>query len=217
MENRGSPIFPTRILRLSFNTFLVALTSLVLALPASAGTRILALGDSLTEGYGIAAEEAYPAKLAHLLRQAGLKEVEVLNAGISGSTSASAVSRLKWHLRTKPYLLILALGANDGLRGKKVAELRKNLSDTIELAQKNGVRVILAGMQVPENMGRAYAREFAALFPELAAKYRLKLIPFLLEGVAGDPARNLPDKIHPNEKGHSIIADTVFRTLRPLL
>lgn len=187
------------------------------ALAAEPIRRILALGDSLTEGYGIAPEDAYPEVLERLLKQGGQASIEVINAGISGSTSASAVGRLKWHLRAKPDLVILALGANDGLRGLNLDETRKNLAATIELAKKNGIQVLLAGMQIPPNYGKEYTRKFEAMFPSLAAEYRVPLIPFLLQGVGGEPKLNLEDGIHPNEKGHQRLARNVLQSLTPLL
>jgi acyl-CoA thioesterase-1 len=178
--------------------------------------RLLMLGDSLTEGYGVAREEAYPAVLEKLIHDAG-KNWVVVNAGISGSTTASGVSRLKWQLKTKPDLMILALGANDGLRGLKIEETKKNLAQTIELAQKEKVPVVLAGMLLPPNYGEKYRSDFAKMYVDLAAKYHLRKIPFLLEGVAGKRELNQADGIHPNPEGHKIVAKNVYQAIKDLL
>lgn len=179
--------------------------------------RIVCLGDSLTEGYGLAPEQAWPDLLQVALRRESWPHAEVINAGVSGSTSASAVSRLKWQLRHKPDILVLALGANDGLRGIAPDETRKNLAAAIDLAQSSGIVVLLAGMKMPPNYGPEYTRQFEATFTELATEKHVALIPFLLDGVAADPALNLPDGIHPNANGYEIVARTVARYLRPLL
>ncbi|MBL8992349.1 MAG: arylesterase [Spirochaetia bacterium] len=177
---------------------------------------ILCLGDSLTEGYGVDTEVAYPALMEIEIKKKGYP-YRVVNAGISGSTSASAAGRLNWFLKTKPEILILALGANDGLRGLSVSEMSANLSKAIEVGKQSGAQVILAGMKIPPNYGPDYAREFEAVFPILAKKYDLVFIPFLLEKVGGEPGLNQADRIHPNEKGHVILAQTVLKTLLPLL
>jgi acyl-CoA thioesterase-1 len=184
---------------------------------AGAETRILCLGDSLTEGYGVEHEAAYPARLERRLKELGHSDVRVTNAGISGATSASAVSRLKWQLRERPEILILALGANDGLRGISVAEMRKNLDEAIALALDSGVRVLLAGMKLPPNYGPEYTRDFERVFTELAAERKIALIPFLLEGVAAHPELNQADGIHPTSRGYEIVTETVLDYLRPLL
>ena len=189
------------------------LTSLLvfsLSAPAFA-INILCLGDSLTEGYGVAKAEAWPAVAESILREKKF-DVTLVNAGISGSTSASAQSRLRWHLKSKVKFdwMILALGANDGLRGQPVNGVRKNLESAVDAARKAGVKkIILAGIQVPPNYGKKYATEFAAMYPELAKALKLSLIPFLLEGVAAKPEFNLPDGIHPNASGHKIIGQKV--------
>ncbi len=175
-------------------------------------TKILILGDSLTEGYGISKQKAYPHLLQEKFNKKGHK-VEIVNAGSSGSTSASALGRLKWHLQSKPNVLVLALGANDGLRGVRVLSMKKNLEQTIELAKKNEMTVYLAGMKLPLNYGKSYREAFERVFSDLAKEKNVKLIPFLLENVAGIKKYNLPDGLHPNEKGHELIADTVFKIL----
>jgi len=174
--------------------------------------RILALGDSITEGYGVALNEAYPARLQELLRQRFQKStrpIEVLNAGVGGSTSASGLARLRWHLRARPDLVLLALGANDMLRGYPPGETEENLRKTLALARQSRVPVILAGMKVPPNYGADYRGRFEAIYPRLAREFRVPLIPFLLEGVAGVRELNLEDGIHPNEKGQEKIARQV--------
>ena len=183
---------------------------------AEAERVIVCLGDSLTEGYGIAPERAYPTLVERMLRDRGYA-ARVVNAGISGSTSASAVSRLRWQLRSRPEIVVIALGGNDGLRGVDVAATRANLSAAIELAQKSGARVLLAGMKLPPNYGPEYTAAFEAIFPALAKEHGVTLLPFLLEGVAADPALNLPDGIHPNERGAEIVARNVFASLLPML
>jgi acyl-CoA thioesterase-1 len=184
---------------------------------AAGAPRIVCLGDSLTEGYGLAPEQAWPTLIQESLRREGWPQAEVVNAGVSGSTSASAVSRLKWQLRRKPDVLVLALGANDGLRGIAPDETRKNLAAAIDLAQTSGIVVLLAGMKMPPNYGPEYTKQFEGTFTALAIEKNVALIPFLLDGVAADPAFNLPDGIHPNAKGYEIVARTVTGYLRPLL
>lgn len=177
---------------------------------------VLVMGDSLTEGYRLGKEEAYP----YLMEQEFKKkhpDIKIINGGISGSTSASAPKRLEWYLRAKPDIMILALGANDGLRGLKVEETEKNLDQVIVKAKKLGIQIILAGMRMPPNYGKEYTQRFDAMFPALAKKHNLKFIPFILEDVAAKPALNLPDGIHPNPDGHKVIAKNVMKYLGPLL
>ena len=197
-----------------------ALLSLFLAASGAAradGERVVVcLGDSLTEGYGLAPEQAYPRLLERLLRVEG-RDVRVVNAGISGSTSASAVARLRWQLRSDPDVVVIALGGNDGLRGVDVAATEANLSEAIALAVEHGAAVLLAGMKLPPNYGHEYTEAFEALFPALAAKHEVALLPFLLEGVAADPELNLPDGIHPNARGTEVVARNVHDALLPLL
>ena len=183
---------------------------------ADAGMTVVCLGDSLTEGYGVAPEESYPSVVERRLNADGY-DVRIVNAGISGSTSASALSRLRWQLRAKPDLLVLALGANDGLRGVAPDATRQNLAETIQLALEHQVRVVLAGMTLPPNYGPDHVAAFEQIFPALAKRYDLPLIPFLLEGVAARPELNLADGIHPNAEGHLWVAENVLSVLRPLL
>jgi acyl-CoA thioesterase-1 len=184
--------------------------------PIAARPRIVALGDSLTAGLGVRPQEAYPALLQLRVDAAGLN-YEVVNAGVSGDTSAGGLRRLDWALQGDVRALILALGANDGLRGLPPGQLRQNLAQMIETAQARDIAVVLAGMEAPPNFGRAYVVEFHEVFPELAQRYRIALVPFLLEGVAGLGAMNQPDGIHPNAEGARLVADNVWAALRPVL
>ena len=172
--------------------------------------RILFLGDSLTAGLGVKKNQAYPAVVAQLLRQQGYSEFQIINGGISGATTAGAASRLKWHLKAAPHVLVLALGANDGLRGLSLDTMAKNLDDTITLALENNLCVILAGMKIPPNYGPDYTRRFSQTFRDLAGQHGIALIPFLLENVGGVRNMNQADGVHPNAAGHRQIARTVL-------
>ena len=182
-----------------------------------AETTILMLGDSLTEGTGVEKTNAYPYLVEQILKAQGFLAIKVINGGVSGSTTASALSRLRWYLRERQDILLLALGANDGLRGLPTIQIKNNLAETIELSLRKGIRVVLAGMRMPPNYGKDYTVQFEKVFHELAKEYDIPFIPFLLEGVAGDPKLNLPDGIHPNERGHQIIAQLVYKTLVKLV
>ncbi len=208
---------------------LVAATIVVLAIAASSiGTLaapadratdapvIVALGDSLTAGFGVAPDEAFPARLEERLRREGYA-CRVVNAGVSGDTSAGGLRRVDWVLRTKPDVVIVALGANDGLRGLSVSSLRDNLEAIVRRVQASGARVLMAGMRMPPNYGAAFTEEFAAAYRDVARRTGIPLLPFLLDGVAANPALNLPDGIHPNADGHRIIADRVWPHVKPLL
>ena len=179
--------------------------------------RILILGDSLTEGYGVSAQQAFPSLLEKKLNDEFFSDknssYEIINAGISGSTSSGGVSRIEWLLKSKPDFLILALGGNDGLRGVPIEETKNNLEKIILAAKSKDIPTLLAGMKMPPNYGIEYTREFSKQFEDLANQEDVPLIPFLLEGVGGDPAMNLPDRIHPNPAGHQKIAETVFQNL----
>lgn len=177
---------------------------------------ILFLGDSLTAGYGLDEGQSFPSLLERRFDAEG-RDIRVLNAGVSGSTSASGLSRLQWYARSNPDLLVLSLGANDGLRGLGVDEMKANLAEIIETAQAAGMQVVLTGMLVPPNMGPEYSEAFAAAFPELAERYDIPLLPFLLEGVAAVPELNQSDGIHPNLEGTRRVADHVHDFLLPLL
>ncbi|MCA6073555.1 arylesterase [Fulvivirga sedimenti] len=176
--------------------------------------RILFFGDSLTAGYGLSEEQAFPALVEKQLQQRG-GNYEVINAGLSGETSAGGNSRIDWILRQKIDILVLELGANDGLRGLPLEQTRQNLQSIIDKtrAKNPDVQIVIAGMQVPPNLGEDYASGFRKIFPELAKNNNAVLIPFLLEGVAGDKSLNLPDGIHPNPKGHQIVASNVLKAL----
>jgi len=177
--------------------------------PAAARPRIVFLGDSLTAGYGLDASEAYPSLIQDRLRLAGL-DFEVVNAGVSGDTSAGGLSRIDWSLDGDVRVLVVALGGNDALRGLGTAELERNLSRTIERARGRGVRVILAGMEAPPNLGPAYTSAFRAVYRDLASRHGVALIPFLLDGVAGDARLNQADGIHPNAAGSKRVADLAW-------
>ena len=161
-----------------------------LVLPAYAQHKVIIIGDSLTEGYGVSKDKAFPALLEKKLQQNGHKELEVVNAGISGSTSASGPKRLLWLLKSQPKAVVIALGANDGLRGLSVENLKKNLSEMVKLAQKEKIPVLLVGMKVPPNYGKKYEKKFEQAFLEVAKKYKVPLMPFLLMGVGGEKGLN---------------------------
>ncbi len=195
---------------------LVLLLALASAALAAEAPLVLVVGDSLTEGYGLDPEEAYPAVMEKLFKEQG-RTVRVVNGGISGSTTANATQRVRWFLKAKPKVVVLALGANDGLRGLKTEESRKNLESAIKLARENGVQVLLAAMKLPTNYGAAYRASFEQMYQRLAKEQRIPLLPFLLEGVGGVPAMNQPDGIHPNQAGHKKIAENMVRALGPHL
>ena len=187
-------------------------------LAAAEPRTVLFFGDSLTAGYGLDPDEAYPALIQKKIDDAGLAW-RVVNAGLSGETTAGGLRRLDWILRQRVHIFVIELGGNDGLRGLAPETTRTNLQTLIERirARYPDVVVVLAGMQLPTNMGPEYIRQFAAMYPELAEKNRAVLIPFLLDGVGGVPSLNLPDGIHPTAEGHRIVAETVWRVLQPLL
>ena len=176
---------------------------------------IVALGDSLTSGHGLAADEAYPAALDEMLEGARLPFI-VLNHGVSGDTTAAGVRRLAAALDERPAILILALGANDGVRGVPVAQVRSNLEAIIQAAQAQDVAVLLCGMEAFPIHGFEYSLEFHRLFPALAAKYGILLVPFMLEGVMGNRAMLQPDMVHPNAAGAARIARIIWPHLQPL-
>jgi len=177
---------------------------------------ILAFGDSLTAGLGVQPNTAYPARLQRKLDTLGSK-YRVVNMGISGDTTAGGRARMKAALQQRPSIVILELGANDGLRGLPVSQMQINLEQMIQDFQKGGAKVVLAGMTLPRNYGDVYVKSFEDVFRGLAKKYDLPLIPFFLEGVAGDPKYTLPDLIHPNADGYALVTDIVMKTLKPLL
>ncbi|MBL7834677.1 MAG: arylesterase [Cyclobacteriaceae bacterium] len=179
---------------------------------------ILFFGDSLTAGYGLSPDEAFPTLTGQQLTKNG-KNVKIVNAGLSGETSAGGLSRIDWVLRQPIDVFVLELGANDGLRGLPVDQTKKNLQAIIDKvkAKNPAVKVVVVGMMVPPNMGSTYSSQFTAVFPELAKKNKASLMPFLLEGVAGDEKLNQADGIHPNIEGHKIVATNVTKVLMPLL
>ncbi len=183
---------------------------------APARPRIVAFGDSLTAGLGLLEQEAYPAVLQRKIDAAGYN-YEVVNAGVSGDTSASGLRRLDWALEGDVRILIVALGGNDALRALPVTELRRNLATIIEQAQARGIQVILAGMEAPPNFGRDYVVAFHQVYPALAKQYGVPLLPFLLEGVAGVDRLNQNDGIHPTAEGARLVADHVWPVLEPML
>ena len=196
---------------------LLVVIALVPAAPARAQEPVIvALGDSLTAGLGVTAEEAYPALLEARLAREGF-HYRVVNAGVSGDTTAGALRRLDWVLRARPVVVVVALGANDGLRGLPVSAMRDNLVTIVTRLRGAGARVLLAGMRLPPNYGADYTREFAEAFAAVARQTSVPLLPFLLDGVAGRAALNQPDGIHPNAAGQRMVAETVWRSLRPML
>jgi acyl-CoA thioesterase-1 len=192
----------------------------ILAQTATPTTKktLVFLGDSLTAGLGVQRNEAFPALIAEKIRAAGLP-FEIDNAGLSGDTSAGALRRIDWLLQRPIDLLVIELGGNDGLRGLPIKELKANLQAIIDKARaKNpAVKIVIAGMQIPPNLGADYAASFEKVFAELARENKAILIPFLLEGVGGQRELNQQDMIHPTAAGHRIVADLVWRTLEPIL
>jgi len=186
------------------------------AAPAVANRpRVVALGDSLTAGLGLPSASAYPKLLEKRLNEAGMN-FEVVNAGVSGDTSAGGLARLDWALEGDVRALIVALGGNDGLRGLPADQLQNNLAQIIERAQARNIPVVLAGMEAPPNYGRDYIVSFHKVYPALAAKYSVALVPFLLQGVAGNETLNQRDGIHPTAAGARIVADNVWAILKPI-
>jgi acyl-CoA thioesterase-1 len=177
---------------------------------------VLAFGDSLTAGYGVKDEESYPSKLQEKISSAGFPH-KVVNAGVSGDTTAGGVRRIRWLMKHEPEIVILALGANDGLRGLSIDEMRKNLEIMITICREHNAQILLAGMKALPNYGEDYMREFETVFPELAEKHDLIFLPFLLEGVAGKREYTQSDGLHPLASGYSIITDLVWQHLEPML
>lgn len=197
----------------------IILAFIRLSVMATAGpTTVLCLGDSLTAGYGLSPGEAWPAVAEQLLREEGF-DVRFINAGLSGDTTAGGLRRMEWLAGTRFDILVLALGANDALRGLPVEEMERNLDRIIERARaaNPSASIVLAGMRAPPNMGGDYARAFERVFEQVAERHGAMLWPFLLEGVGGVPEMNLEDGIHPNAEGQRLIAREAARHLRPLL
>ncbi len=194
------------------------LLTLQIASAAESPIKIVVLGDSISSGFGIAPSDAYPALLERQF-VAQNRPVTVINAGVSGDTTSGGLRRVEWALSGGANLLVVALGGNDGLRGVPPDQTRKNLIEIIKKARalQPDILIVLAGMQLPDSMGPDYAKDFAAIYPEIAKETSATLMPFLLEGVATDPRLNLPDLIHPNEEGQKIIAAAFYKILSPLL
>ena len=198
---------------------LLSLSAAMLSAPAGAGAEepvIVAFGDSLTAGLGVSPSEAYPALLEARLRREGYA-YRVINAGVSGDTTAGGLRRVDWALRLKPAIVIVELGANDALRGQDLGGVRANLDSIVERFQASGARVLVAGMRLPTNYGERYGAGFERLFAEVAAKRKAAFMPFFLDGVAGETRLNQADGIHPTAEGYQIIADRLWPYLRPLL
>lgn len=198
---------------------LLALLAVLLSTSAPAESPaplVVFLGDSLTAGRGLAEAQAYPALVARELASKGTP-IRVVNAGVSGDTSAGGLRRADWVLKQKPQLLVLALGANDGLRGVPVEDTEKNLRAIIAKGKAAGARVLFCGILVPTNYGPDYGRRFAEMFPRVARDTGVAFLPFLLEGVAGKPELNQPDGVHPNARGQEILAKSMIQALQPLL
>ena len=179
---------------------------------------IMFFGDSITKGYGIDPDDAFSTLIQLRLDSLGYDYL-VINAGLSGETTASGLSRVNWVLKTVPEIFILELGANDGLRGINTEETRKNLKKIIAKVREVNpeVKILLAGMEVPPNMGEGYADPFRKIFPGIRDSEQVSLIPFILDKVAGEPELNLPDGIHPTVEGHRIVSETVWQYLQPML
>lgn len=184
--------------------------------PQHGVTTILFLGDSLTEGYGVKKEQAYPELVGRILNESK-HPVKIINGSISGSVTADADQRLKWFLKAKPDILVLALGSNDALKGTAPEVIEKNLSRVIDMAKENKIRVLLCGVQVFTNFGADYNRKLEKVYRDLAKSKKVELMPFLLEGVALDKDLNQADGKHPNAKGHEVIAANVAKRLEMLL
>jgi acyl-CoA thioesterase-1 len=196
----------------------IILTLFLIALQivsANSNTKtILFLGDSLTEGLGVAQKDAFPNLVENMIKTKLKKDIKIINAGVSGSTTSDGLSRLKWYLKRKPDIVFIAIGANDGLRGLNLQQSQKNLEKIVEFAQKSKTKVLLAGMLIPPNYGPEYAKRFKKMYEEIKDKYKLKSMPFLLDGVAGEKELNQSDGIHPNAQGHKYIAKEVYKFLK---
>jgi acyl-CoA thioesterase-1 len=184
--------------------------------PAEPRVRVAFLGDSLTAGLGLAAADAFPARLGALLAAEG-HPIDVTNAGVSGDTSEDGLARVDWLLSQHPQVVVVALGANDGLRGLPTDRLERNLDVIVQRCQESGATVLLCGMRLPPNYGRDYVRDFEAVFPRIGERRHVPVMPFLLEGVAMDPKLNQDDGIHPTAEGHGRVAAAVLPYLRPLV
>lgn len=178
--------------------------------------KIVAFGDSLTAGLGVSVDQSYPGQLQRKIQEAGYP-YDVVNAGVSGETTAGGVRRVEWILKSRPAIVILELGANDGLRGQPLDQSYRNLQTIIKRFQEEGVVVVLAGMKMPLNYGEAYTQEFERMFSRLAEEFQIPLIPFLLKGVAAERTLNQSDGIHPTAEGYTIVVGNVWKVLEPIL
>lgn len=212
-QSRRSAQAMTAFLSACFLGMVLCSGDLLFAGPAPV---ILAFGDSLTAGYGVSEEEAYPALLQEILRKNGHPH-RVVNGGASGDTTAGGLRRIRWLMKQNPSIVIVELGANDGLRGLSVADMEANLAGIIEICQKAGAKVLLAGMKIPPNYGEEYAHDFESSYLRLAKRFNLPLMPFFLDGVAGRRNLTQGDGLHPLAPGYEIVADNVWKHLRPLL
>jgi acyl-CoA thioesterase-1 len=183
---------------------------------STAKPRIVFLGDSLTAGLGLPSDQSYPSLIGKKLKARGY-DYEIVNAGVSGDTSAGGVRRLDWSLEGDVRALVVALGANDGLRGLPTDDMKRNLEAVLERAKTRNIPVVLAGMEAPPNNGPDYTRAFRQVYIDLAKEYPVRFVPFLLLGVAGNASLNQGDGIHPNERGAEVVADLVWAELEPLL
>ena len=184
--------------------------------PARAQPRIVFLGDSLTAGLGLPSDQSYPSLIGKKLKASGY-DYQIVNAGVSGDTSAGGVRRLDWSLEGDVRALVVALGANDGLRGLPTDDMKRNLEAVLERAKARNIPVVLAGMEAPPNNGPDYTRAFREVYSDLAKEYPVRFVPFLLLGVAGNASLNQADGIHPNARGAEIVADLVWAELQPVL
>lgn len=206
-------------IRRGIAAFLVCLFLAGSGFAAEPETRnILILGDSLAVGHGVAESQAFPALLQKKIEAEKLP-FKVINAGVSGDTSAGGLRRINWLLKRPTDVLLLELGGNDGLRGMGPDLTRRNLQGIIDKARAKypDIKIVIAGMQMPDNMGTSFTEKFRKIFPALAKANNAALIPFLLEGIGADPRYNLPDLIHPNPEGHKVVAKTAWKTLEPVL
>ena len=208
-------------MRRAFNALaallLMPLLTVGVAGPADARVpKILAFGDSLTAGFGLAAQQAFPVRLEARLREQGIA-ARIVNAGVSGDTTAGGLARLDWALADKPDLVILALGANDALRAIDPATVRRNLDQMIAKVQASGAKLLLLGMLAPPNWGKEYQQDFDRIYPDLAQAHGVPLYPFFLEGVAMNPELNQPDGLHPNERGVAVMVDHIAPLVAKLL
>jgi len=183
---------------------------------AARAVTILVFGDSLTAGYGLSGRDSFPSRLAAALRDV-VPGIQVINGGVSGDTTAGGLARLDWLMRGKPDLVIVELGANDALRGHDPAATRRNLDAIITQILARGARILLAGMRAPPNMGAEFANEFNALFLDLARLHNIAFYRFFLDGVAGIPALNLNDGMHPNARGIAVIVERMLPAIRAAL